>query len=152
MTAAAAEPHDPPLRPEVAADRLVAEVRRRIPRLTPAQAAAAVAEGALLVDLRPIEYRRRDGEVPGAVPVPRHVLEWRLDPSSPDRLPQVRSHDTPIVLLCTEGYASSLSVEVCRTHLGLTAVADVIGGIVGWRAAGLPVRAAGPGAVGAADA
>ena len=149
MTAAAAGAHDPPLRPEVAADRMVAEVRRRIPRLTPAQAAAAVADGALFVDLRPSEYRSRDGEAPGAVPVPRHVLEWRLDPSSPDRLPQVTAHDTPIVLLCTEGYASSLAVEVCRTHLGLTAIADVIGGIVGWRAAGLPVQA--PVAAGSGD-
>ena len=144
MTAPAAGAHDPPLRPDVAADRMVAEVRRRIPRLTPAQAAAAVADGALFVDLRPSEYRYRDGEVSGALFVPRHVLEWRLDPSSPDRLPQVTGHDTPIVLLCTEGYASSLAVEVCRTHLGLSAVADVIGGIVGWRAAGLPVVAAGP--------
>ena len=141
-----AEPagHDPSLRPEVAADRLVAAARARIGRLTPHQAAAAVANGALLVDIRPIEYRRRDGEVAGAVCVPRHVLEWRLDPSSPDRLSSIVAADTPVVLLCTEGYASTLAADVCRTHLGLTAVTDVIGGIIGWRAAGLPVVAAGP--------
>lgn len=126
------------LRTEVAADRLVVDARSRISRLTPNEAAVAVDAGALLVDIRPTEFRRRDGEVPGSVAVPRHVLEWRLDPTSPERLPEIADPATPVVLLCTEGYSSSLAADVCVTHLGMTHVADVIGGIFAWRAAGLP--------------
>ena len=120
-------------------DQLLAEVRARLQRLDPRAAAAAVADGALLVDIRPSEQRRREGEIPGALLVERNVLEWRLDPACPYRLPQVRTHDQPIVIVCSEGYASSLAAGVLQ-ELGLTRVTDIEGGFHAWAAAGLPTR------------
>jgi rhodanese-related sulfurtransferase len=118
-------------------DELLAQVRARIGRIHPTDVAARTAAGALLVDTRPWEQRLRDGAVPGAVVVDRNVLEWRLDPASPDRLPQVTGYDLEVVVLCSEGYSSSLVVDTLRT-LGLTRAVDVIGGFVAWAAAGLP--------------
>jgi rhodanese-related sulfurtransferase len=119
-------------------DELLAQVRRRIDRVTPEEAAARQAAGALLVDTRPWEQRTRDGDVPGAVLVDRNVLEWRLDPASPDRIPQMTGYDVDVVVLCNEGYSSSLVADTLRS-LGLTSAVDVIGGFVAWAAAGLPV-------------
>ena len=119
-------------------DELLAGVRARIGRVEPEEAAARMHAGALLVDTRPWEQRLRDGAVPGAVVVDRNVLEWRLDPASPDRLPQVTGYDLDVVVLCNEGYSSSLVADTLRT-LGLARAVDVIGGFVAWAAAGLPV-------------
>jgi len=119
-------------------DELLARVRARIGRVEPQEAAARMQAGALLVDTRPWEQRLRDGAVPGAVVVDRNVLEWRLDPASPDRLPQVIGYDLDVVVLCNEGYSSSLVADTLRT-LGLAHAVDVIGGFVAWAAAGLPV-------------
>jgi rhodanese-related sulfurtransferase len=121
----------------VTVDELLARVRARIERLEPAEALARMAAGALLVDTRPLEQRDRDGEVPGAVVVDRNVLEWRLDPASPWRLPEVTGYDVDVVVLCNEGYSSSLVADTLRT-LGLVRSADVIGGFSAWAAAGLP--------------
>ena len=114
--------------------------RLRITRYQPAEAAEAMRHGALLVDLRPTEYRWRFGEVPGAIAVSRHVLEWRLDVTSGYRLKELRPGDTgqEIVLMCNEGYTSSLAAHQVMTQLGLTRVADIVGGFAAWRAAGLP--------------
>jgi rhodanese-related sulfurtransferase len=122
----------------VPVDELLARVRSRIERVEPAEAWRRLAGGALLVDTRPAEQRDRDGEVPGAVVIDRNVLEWRLDPASPDRLPQVTGYDLEVLVLCNEGYSSSLVADTLRT-LGLTNSVDVIGGFVAWAAAGLPV-------------
>jgi rhodanese-related sulfurtransferase len=119
-------------------DELLASVRARIGRIQPREVPARMAAGALLVDTRPWEQRSRDGAVPGAVVVDRNVLEWRLDPASPDRIPQVSGYDLEVVVLCNEGYSSSLVADTLRT-LGLTRTVDVIGGFVAWRAAGLPI-------------
>jgi rhodanese-related sulfurtransferase len=119
-------------------DELLAQARLRIDRVPPAEVAARLAAGALLVDTRPWEQRSRDGAVPGALVVDRNVLEWRLDPASPDRLPQITGYDLELVVLCNEGYSSSLVADTLRT-LGLTRTVDVIGGFVAWAAAGLPV-------------
>ncbi len=119
-------------------DDLLASVRARIDRVHPCEVPARVAAGALLVDTRPWEQRLRDGAVPGAVVVDRNVLEWRLDPAGPDRIPQVTGYDLEVVVLCNEGYSSSLVADTLRT-LGLTRSVDVIGGFVAWAAAGLPV-------------
>jgi rhodanese-related sulfurtransferase len=122
-------------------DELLATVRARIGRIHPAEVPARIAAGALLVDTRPWEQRCRDGVVPGAVVVDRNVLEWRLDPASPHRIPQVTGYDLEVVVLCNEGYSSSLVADTLRS-LGLTRTVDVIGGFVAWVAAGLPtVRA-----------
>ena len=119
-------------------EELLAQVRSRIERIEPAAAAARLAAGALLVDTRPWEQRRRDGDIPGAVIIDRNVLEWRLDPASPWRIPQVTGHDLEVVVLCNQGYSSSLVVDTLRT-LGLHRAVDVVGGFEAWVAAGLPV-------------
>ena len=118
-------------------DRHLAEARARLRRLDPGQAAAAVQAGALLVDIRPAEQRQREGEVPAALVVERNVLEWRLDPTSNARVPEVSGPDQSVVVLCSEGYASSLAA-VSLQALGLWAATDVIGGFRAWAAAGLP--------------
>lgn len=123
-----------------AVDTLLDDARSHITRYAPAEAAEAMRGGALLVDLRPVEYRWRFGEVPGAIAVSRHVLEWRLDVTSEHRLTQLRFGDRgqEIVLMCNEGYTSSLAAYQVMGQLGLTAVRDVAGGFAAWRAAGLP--------------
>ena len=122
-------------------DDVLAAARARLRRLDPRAAAEAQAAGALLVDIRPVEVRRRDGEVPDALIVDRNVLEWRLDPASPHRLAESSGYDRTIVVLCTEGYASSLAA-VALQDLGIANATDLAGGFVAWAAAGLPVRRA----------
>jgi rhodanese-related sulfurtransferase len=122
-------------------DQLLAEVRGRIDRVHPGEAHRRMTAGALLVDTRAVEQRDRDGEVPGALVVDRNVLEWRLDPASPDRLPQITGYDLEVIVLCNEGYSSSLVADTLRT-LGLARTVDVIGGFVAWAAAGLPTSIA----------
>jgi rhodanese-related sulfurtransferase len=119
-------------------DELLAEVRDRIDRIPPERAAARLAAGALLVDTRPWEQRSRDGEVPGAVLVDRNVLEWRLDPASPYRIPEMTGYDVEVIVLCNQGYSSSLVADTLRT-LGLRHAVDVIGGFEAWAALGLPI-------------
>jgi rhodanese-related sulfurtransferase len=119
-------------------DEVLAEARSRIIRLLPEEAAARVAAGALLVDIRPAVYRAEEGVVPGALVIERNVLEWRLDPQSDARLPQATGHDVEVIVLCNEGYTSSVAADSLR-ELGLIHSADVIGGYRAWAAAGLPV-------------
>ena len=123
-------------------DELLARARSRIERVEPAEAWHRLAGGALLIDTRPAEQRDRDGEVPGALVVDRNVLEWRLDPASPDRLPEVTGYDIDVVVLCNEGYSSSLVADTLRT-LGLHRAVDVAGGFVAWAALGLPTTRGG---------
>ncbi|SDE57831.1 Rhodanese-related sulfurtransferase [Blastococcus fimeti] len=120
-------------------DDLLAEARARIERLTPEQAAQRVARGALLVDIRPAAQRAREGEVPGSLIVERNVLEWRFDPASDARLPEATGYDIEVVVLCSEGYTSSLAADALRS-LGLSRATDVVGGFHAWVAAGLPTR------------
>ncbi len=118
-------------------DQLLAEARSRITRVTPAQAAQRVAGGAVLVDIRPQSQREADGEVPGALAVERNHLEWRFDPESDARLPQATGYDVDVVVLCQEGYTSSLAADALRS-LGLAGTSDVVGGYRAWAADGLP--------------
>jgi rhodanese-related sulfurtransferase len=122
-------------------DQLLREARDRLDRLEPAEAFAAQKAGALLIDTRSSDERRRDGVIPGALHIPRTVLEWRLDPDSPWRNPYVGGLDRPIVLLCDHGY-SSLLAAATLVELGFAAASDVIGGFEAWRDAGLPTAAA----------
>lgn len=119
-------------------ERLLDSKRARLERLTPAEALVAQNEGALLVDTRPIVNRAAEGGIPGALVIDRNVLEWRLDPTSPDRVPEADSAHRHIVLFCNEGYASSLAA-VQLQELGLARATDLVGGFRAWRAAGLPV-------------
>jgi rhodanese-related sulfurtransferase len=118
-------------------DEVLAEARSRLKRLDPLEAAAAAADGAVLVDTRPASLRAADGEIPGALLVERNVLEWRLDPASPARLP-VASYGLQVIVVCDEGYASSLAA-VSLQDLGLRGATDLAGGFQAWRQAGLPV-------------
>ncbi|MFI5770809.1 rhodanese-like domain-containing protein [Streptomyces sp. NPDC051658] len=120
-------------------DELLERVRAGFVRVGPQEAVAAAADGALLVDIRYAELRERDGLIPGALVIERNELEWRLDPQGSHRAPQAVSHDLRIVVVCNEGYASSLAVASLR-QLGLHRATDLIGGFQAWRAAGLPVE------------
>ena len=120
-------------------DDLLAEARAALPaRLTPAQAWAELEKGALLVDIRGDDQRRQGGRIPGATVLARNSLEWRCDPSSPWRHPAMTDHDRRVILLCQEGYQSSLAAATLQ-RLGLHRATDVDGGFVAWCDSGLPV-------------
>jgi rhodanese-related sulfurtransferase len=121
------------------ADALVDEARAGIERVSPAQAYEAQARGALLVDIRPAQQRATHGVVPGALIIERNVLEWRLDPTGDHRLPEATSHERPVLILCQQGYASSLAAA-SLVALGYRSSGDVIGGFDAWAAAGLPTK------------
>jgi rhodanese-related sulfurtransferase len=127
-----------------AIDRLLQDARARIePRLTAEGLLAAQAAGALVVDIRPSELRDRDGVLPGAVIVERNVLEWRLCPTSAHRLPDIDGADRRVIIVCDEGYASSLAAATLAT-LGLTRVTDLEGGYQAWARARARAQADGP--------
>lgn len=121
-------------------DEQLAVARSGLDRVSARAAAAAVGDGALLVDIRPVHQRRADGEIPGALVVDRNVLESRLDPESPDRIPEVRGYDQTVIVLYDEGYASSLAAASLQA-VGLPKATDLDGGYQAWRAAGLPTTA-----------
>ncbi len=122
---------------------MLAAARARLPRLDAVTAARLLAEGSIvLVDTRPQHQRDDAGEVPGALVVDRNVLEWRFDPRSAARLPIAR-YDLPLVVLCAQGYSSSLAAASLQ-ELGLSRATDVVGGFEAWLAAGLPIVRADP--------
>ena len=140
-----------------AVDALLAAVRAGVERVTADQLAGEVDAGALVVDIRPVEQRTRDGELagavvvdtrpveqrqrdgdlPGAIVLDRNVLEWRLDPACEARLP-LASYDLHVVVVCNEGYSSSLAAATLQ-QLGVDRATDLVGGFRAWKAAGLPV-------------
>jgi rhodanese-related sulfurtransferase len=121
-------------------DDLLASSRVGLERLGPQAAHYAVATaGATLVDIRPVEQRREEGEIPDAVIIGRNVLEWRLDPRSEARIVELARYDSQIIVVCSEGYASSLAAASLR-NLGLRRATDLDGGFRAWKAAGLPTR------------
>jgi rhodanese-related sulfurtransferase len=124
-------------------DDLLEIARARLERLAPEEALEAVeAEDALLVDIRSELQRARDGLIPGAIYHPRNVLEWRADPASAHRDPRMSDDlDRRLIVVCHEGYASSLAAATLR-DLGFANATDVVGGFLGWREAGLPVQPA----------
>jgi rhodanese-related sulfurtransferase len=119
---------------------VLAEARATLDRVDPHRAAEMQAAGALLVDIRPGESRAANGAIPGAVVIERNVLEWRLDPTSDARLDGVSPeiYERPVILVCNEGYASSLAAADLQ-RLGLRRATDLDGGFAAWRQAGLPV-------------
>jgi len=119
-------------------DELLETVRRSLNRLTPDQAYERAKHGALLIDIRYAELRDRDGTIPGALIVERNELEWRLDPQCAYKLPQATDHGIEAIVLCNEGYASSLAAASLHS-LGLHRATDLVGGFQAWAAAGLPV-------------
>ncbi|MFF0449316.1 rhodanese-like domain-containing protein [Streptomyces sp. NPDC004609] len=120
-------------------DELLEQVRGELDRIGPVQAFGEAADGALLVDIRYAALRERDGLIPGALVVERNELEWRLDPLGSHRAPEAVGHDLRVVVVCNEGYASSLAAASLR-RLGLHRATDLIGGFQAWKAAGLPTQ------------
>ena len=119
-------------------DDVLVAARAHLARLEPTAVADLLAQGrVVLVDTRPATQRDVQGEVPGAVVVDRNVLEWRLDPASASRLPLAR-YDLPVVVMCAQGYSSSLAALSLR-DLGVFRATDMVGGFEAWRSAGLPV-------------
>jgi rhodanese-related sulfurtransferase len=120
---------------------LLEAARERIERVEAEVAWGWASSGeALIVDLRSSDERRRHGIVPGSVHVPRSVLEWRADPTSGWHNPQLEGHRR-LILLCAEGYSSSLAAA-SLVDLGRAGAGDVVGGFRAWRAAGLPIAVA----------
>jgi rhodanese-related sulfurtransferase len=119
--------------------RVLAQARAGVRRLTPQQAREAQAAGALLVDTRTEAQRREQGELPGALVIDRTVLEWRLDPASEAAIPEARGYDVQVVVVCRQGYSSSLAARSLR-DVGLYRATDVEGGVEAWVAAGLPLH------------
>jgi rhodanese-related sulfurtransferase len=120
-------------------DEKLDQARRRLKRVDAREAAVELDRGALLVDIRTDAQRIRDGEILGALVIDRTVLEWRLDPTSPSRIAQATGHDVRVMVLCAEGYSSSLAAASLQ-DLGLVNATDVIGGFKAWKAANLPVE------------
>lgn len=108
-------------------DDVVGAARRRLRRLDAHEVPAAVKQGAVLVDIRPEAQRNREGEVPAALVIERNVLEWRCDPTCDARLPQAVDDNVQWVVLCSQGYTSSLAA-VALQDLGLHRATDVVGG------------------------
>ncbi|WP_369137500.1 rhodanese-like domain-containing protein [Modestobacter versicolor] len=119
-------------------DDVLAASRAGVHRLTPHELVAAVAAGALVVDTRTESHRRVQGEFPGALVIDRTVLEWRLDPASPWRVPEATGPDLQVVVVCRHGYSSSLAAASLRS-VGLHRATDLAGGVEAWVAAGLPM-------------
>jgi rhodanese-related sulfurtransferase len=117
-------------------DRVLDDARSRLRRLSASEVPAALARGALLVDIRPRAQRDQEGNVPGALVIERNVLEWRCDPTSNARLPQAVDDDVEWVVLCSEGYTSSLAAA-SLLDLGLHKATDVVGGYHALKAEGV---------------
>ena len=118
-------------------DVVLRSARRRYRRLVAAEVPDALRRGAVLVDIRPQAQRFREGEMPGALVIERNVLEWRCDPTSEAKLPEAVGDDVEWVILCSEGYTSSLAAAALQ-DLGLALATDVVGGYRAWQEAGLP--------------
>jgi rhodanese-related sulfurtransferase len=116
----------------VAIDRLLEQARSSLDRVQPADLASEVAAGALVIDTRPIEQRQRDGELPGALIIDRNVLEWRLDPTCPHHIAEADSATRRMIIVCHEGYSSSLAAASLR-QLGIERATDLVGGFQAWR-------------------
>lgn len=124
-------------------DDLLQDARRRLDRLEPEQADVAQQEGALLVDTRSSDARRRDGVIPGSLHIPLSVLEWRLDPAVDPAFhnPHIHGLGQQLILVCAHGFSSSLAAARLQ-ELGFSRATDLAGGFAAWRDAGLPVQEA----------
>ena len=122
-------------------DELLARARATLVRLDPQQARDAIAGGALLIDIRSESQVAADGSVPGAIWLARNALEWRCDPSCEARDERVGGLQRHVIVMCDEGYQSSLAAATLQ-QLGFARATDLDGGFQAWRAAGLPVAPA----------
>ncbi|PPJ07281.1 sulfurtransferase [Nocardia nova] len=128
--------------PHLTINDMLEAARARLTRMYAFELPEAIARGALLVDIRPHAQRVKEGTLPGALVIERNVLEWRLDPTSPARLALATDHDREWVIVCSEGYTSSLAAATLQ-QLGLHRATDLVGGYQAVKAAGLLSVAAG---------
>ncbi|MEX0868318.1 MAG: rhodanese-like domain-containing protein [Nitriliruptoraceae bacterium] len=124
--------------PRITIAAVLAAARGRLVRLSPIAARDAHRAGAILLDVRTDEQRRIGGDIPGAIQVSLNVLEWRLDPDAPLCFPQAGEFDRQVIVLCQDGYCSSLAADRLR-QLGYAFATDVDGGFVAWLDDGCPV-------------
>lgn len=117
-------------------DQMLDNARAQLNRIYAFELPEALARGAILVDIRPQAQRGREGSLPGALVIERNVLEWRLDPTSSARLALAADHDVEWIIVCSEGYTSSLAAAALQ-QLGLHRATDVIGGYQAMKAASL---------------
>jgi rhodanese-related sulfurtransferase len=122
-------------------DQLLDDARQALDRLDPLATLDAMRAGATLIDIRSESQIAEDGLIPGALVIPRNVVEWRLDPASAHRHPRAPHLDDRVILICNEGYQSSLAAATLQ-QLGFRRATDLAGGFQAWRAAGLPIRQA----------
>ncbi len=122
-------------------DDIVADARDRIERHSPSAALAAQRAGAVIVDTRDSADRSREGAIPGALWVPRNLLEWRADPAAEYADERIADRSLRLIVVCNDGYSSSLAAASLR-ELGFAAAGDVVGGYRAWVAAGLPTEPA----------
>ncbi len=127
------------MRTHLSVEELLSAARRNIERYTPAQARAAQADGAIIVDVRCRSDRQQEGAVPGAIPLALSVLPWRADPESRTRDDRIANRDARLILMCNDGYSSSLAAGDLF-KMGFTDVGDMDGGFHAWAAAGLPLE------------
>ena len=113
-------------------DELLAAARARLDRVEPHDLERERLNGALIIDTRPIEQRARDGDLPGAIIIDRNILEWRLDPACEHHIAEVTDYDARIVIVCNEGFSSSLAAAYLR-DIGLRNATDLTGGFQAWR-------------------
>jgi len=116
-----------------AIDELLVRARSGLDRVQPEHLGEEIASGALIIDIRPADQRQRDGVLPSAILIDRNVLERRLDPTSPHRAPIATGHDVRLILVCNEGYSSSLAAATLQ-EVGLQRATDLVGGFQAWRA------------------
>ena len=128
-----ADPRGDPVSKPRTIDEVLAQARARLDRVAPESLEAERLAGALIIDTRPLEQRQRDGALPGALVIDRNVLEWRLDPQCPYRIAESTDYDQRIVIVCNEGFSSSLAAASLQ-DLGLRRATDLIGGYQAWRA------------------
>jgi rhodanese-related sulfurtransferase len=112
-------------------DEILAAARARLDRVAPEDLERERLGGAVIVDIRPVEQRARDGDLPGAIVIDRNVLEWRLDPSCDHHVTEITGYDTRVVIVCNEGYSSSLAAALLH-NIGLNRTTDLIGGYQAW--------------------
>ena len=117
---------------------LLTAARRRIKRYSPEAAFAAAREGAVLIDTRSSGDVDREGRIPGSVYIHRNLLEWRCDASSGYADPRVSDRGSRLIVVCNDGYSSSLAAATLA-ELGFSEAGDLEGGFRGWVKAGLPV-------------
>jgi rhodanese-related sulfurtransferase len=138
-------PDDAAAPPRLTVDDLLAAARAGLRRLDPSAADEARRRGATLIDIRSESQIAQDGRIPGALVISRNVLEWRLDPACPHRHPEAPGLDDHVIVVCNEGYQSSLAAATLQ-QLGFARATDLDGGFQAWRCSGLPVQASGDGA------